>query len=339
MALRYRSMKPKDIRECAEIITAHPAIGPRYGRAAHELRPALQRLLGSEAMVTAVYEEVDGAAIRICGVGFGVFVRDDFMREMKTPPLFWFGAELAKRITAGNSPVLSDREVREANSSGGLNLIVWEAVSRPEFAERPDLYHLMVDVFRGLYRGFLLKEMICSQLESVKRLEWAVNSGGLYWDPAKARYGKSPRGSTEEFVREPHIVGLTRELEFARLGSWVGTLFDYQPPRFGFSRSEQRLLQAALAGESGTDEELTKTLGVSLPTIKKMWLSVYRRVTDHQPETIHDSARLEAAERGKEKRRRLLSYLREHPEELRIVSQKRLGRQPRVTKRIHRVRG
>ena len=65
--------------------------------------------------------------------------------------------------------------------------------------------------------------------------------------------------------------------------SWVGTLFDYQPPRFGFSRSEQRLLHAALAGESGTDNELSESLGVSLPTIKKMWLSIYRRVNDRQP--------------------------------------------------------
>lgn len=338
MALRYRSMQPKDVRECADIITEHPVIGPRYGRAAQELSPAFRRLLGSKAMVTAVYEEVEGAAVRICGVGVGLFVRDEFMRELKTAPLFWFGAELAKRITAGSSPVLSDREVREANSSGGLNLIVWEAVTRSEFAERADLYHLMVEVFRGLYRGFLLKEIISSQLESVQRLEWAVSTGGLYWDPAKSCYEKYTKRSAVAFVREPHIVGLTRELELARLGSWVGTLFDYKPPRFGFSPSEQRLLDAALAGESGTDEELTEVLGVSLPTIKKMWLSVYRRVADRQPETIRDSARIEVAERGKEKRRRLLSYLREHPEELRVVSYKHLGQRPQVTQRIHRAR-
>jgi hypothetical protein len=247
--------------------------------------------------------------------------------------------ELAKRITAGNSPVLSDREVREANSGEGLNLIVWEAVPCPEFAERPDLHHLIVEAFRELYRGFLLKEMITSQSESVQRLQWAVDVGGRFWDPAKARYVKSARRNAEEFVRKPHIVGITREMEFGGLGSWVGTLFDYQPPRFGFSRSEQRLLHAALAAESGTDEELTEALGVSRPTIKKMWLSVYRRVTDCQPETIRDSVPVGAPQRGKEKRRHLLTYLREHPEELRPVSQRRLGRRPPVAKRIRRVPG
>ena len=52
----------------------------------------------TEAMATVVYEEVDGAAIRTCGVGVSLFIREEFKREVKTPPLFWFGAELAKRI-------------------------------------------------------------------------------------------------------------------------------------------------------------------------------------------------------------------------------------------------
>ncbi len=335
MTLRFRSMQPKDVRECAEIIGAHPVIGPRYGPAIRDLRAAWLGLLGSEAMTTAVYEEVNGAAIKICGFGVGLFVRDEFIRELKTPPLFWFGPELARRVTAGNSPILSDSEVREANSAGGLNLMVWEAVPAPQFAARPDLFQLMVEAFLELHRGFLLKEMMTSQVESVQRLQWAVDAGGMPWDPAERNYVKSPGRSAEEFIREPHILGVTRELEFGRLGSWVGTLFNYQPPLFGFSRSEQRLLQAALVAESGTDQELTRTLGVSLPTIKKMWLSVYRRVTDRRPETIRDSIRAGATERGKEKRRRLLAYLREHAEELRPVSQKRLGQRggPRLPQR------
>jgi len=339
LALRFRPMQPEDVRECAEIIKAHPVIGPRYGRAIEQLHCAWLRLIGSEAMTTAVYEEVDGTAIRKCGVGVGLFVHPEFMREVKTQPLFWFGAELVKRITAGRSPALSDREVREANSSEGLNLVVWEALPCLDFAHRSDLFHLMIDAFRQIHRGFRLNEMITSQAESVERLKWAVDAGGLFWDPAESRYVNSLRKNAEKFVRKPHVVGITRELELGRLGSWVGTLFDYQPPRFGFSRSEQRMLLAALAGRSGTDKELAAALGVSLSTIKKMWLSVYRRTTDVQPKAFRDRARSEAHERGKEKRRHLLAYLREHPEELRPVSQKHLQQQPLVRKRIHRVRG
>ena len=57
---------------------------------------------------------------------------------------------------------------------------------------------------------------------------------------------------------EPHLTGLSRQTASRQVGSWIGTLFLYQPPRLGFSRSEQRLLWAALHG--GTDEELSDTL-------------------------------------------------------------------------------
>jgi hypothetical protein len=54
--------------------------------------------------------------------------------------------------------------------------------------------------------------------------------------------------SAQEIMREPHIVGVTREMDSGRPGSWVGTLFDYNPPQILFSRGQQRLLLSALSG-------------------------------------------------------------------------------------------
>jgi hypothetical protein len=328
MVVRWRPMQRKDVPVCVEIVASHPVIGPRYGPAINNLRSAWLRLLGYDAMTTAVFEEVNDARITIVGAGVGVFVRDEFIRELKTPPLFWFGPELMKRITAGNSPVLTDREVREANSGEGLNELVWETLTWTKFAKRTDVYHLMGNAYVEIHRGFLFKEMITSQAESAERLQWAVDAGGLYWDPLRQHYAKSPPRDLGGFVTRPHVVGITRELEFARPGSWVGTLFDYHPPRFGFSRSEQQLMLSALTSAGGTDRELASALNVSVPTVKKMWVSIYHRVVARDPELIPDSARLEtgASERGREKRRRLLAYLREHPEELRPISQRLMQR-------------
>ena len=114
MVLRWRPMLPKDVSDCAGIIADHPVIGPRYGRAIQDLSAAWLRLVGSEAMRTAAFEEIEteGTRARIWGVGVSVFVTDDFVRELKTPPQFWLGPELAMRTMRGTSPVLSDREVR-----------------------------------------------------------------------------------------------------------------------------------------------------------------------------------------------------------------------------------
>jgi hypothetical protein len=123
---------------------------------------------------------------------------------------------------------------------------------------------------------------------------------------------------------EPHLTGLSRQTASRQVGSWVGALFLYQPPRLGFSRSEQRLLWAALRG--GTDEELSDTLCISQSAVKKAWRAIYTRVTDLMPGVIPSQLSEEALtqDRGKEKKRRLLAYLREHPEELRPISRKLL---------------
>src|ERR1700722_1237164 len=324
MSLRWRPMKPKDVAGCAALIASHPVIGPRYGPALQDLGRAWLRLLGSEAMTTAIFEEVENGRANLAGVGVGVFVHDEFVREIKTRPQFWIGPELVKRVLNGNSPVLSDHQVREANSGQGLNELVWETLLGPKFAGRTELYHLMGGTYIEIHRGFRLKEMITSQAESPQRLQWAADAGGLYWDAQAARYVKSLKKGAEVFAHQPHIVGITRELEFGRPGSWVGSLFDYRPPRFYFSGSEQRLLVHSISERTETNAVLARQLGVSLPTVKKMWLSIYDRVAEHAPELM--AAEGESAsdtKRGKEKRRRLLGYLQQHPEELRPVLRRR----------------
>lgn len=173
-----------------------------------------------------------------------------------------------------------------------------------------------------------MNEVVNVQPGYVERLRWLVEAGALLWNPARQCYETTLHESAETFLARPNIVGITRELELERSGSWMGTLFDYRPPRFGFSRAEQHLLQVALSGPGGTDPELAGAFHVSLPTIKKMWGSIYQRVAGCDPELVPDPVHAEpgTSERGPEKRRRLLAYLRDHPEELRLHSRKLLAR-------------
>ncbi len=333
--LRWRPMQPADVDQCAAIVAAHPVIGPRYGADIEDLGRAWHRLLGAAAINSAVFERLDRKRPEIVGLGFAVFVRDQFVREIKTPPLVWIGPELTRRVTGGDSPVLTDDEVRDANSGTGLSEIVWAGTAIPEFEQTRDFYHLLVGAYVEAHRGFLLNELISAQAESVEQLLGGVEAGGLYWNPARRNYEKAPPEPPGIFVARPHLVGITREIELARRGSWVSTLFDYRPPRFGFSRGEQQLLLTALTSFHGTDQELAGALHLSVPTVKKMWGSIYRRVADCDPELVPDSMLAESGtrERGREKRRSLLAYLREHSEELRLHSPKLLRQNLRQTTR------
>ena len=105
-------------------------------------------------------------------------------------------------------------------------------------------------------------------------------------------------------------------------------MFVYQEPILGFARSEQRLLDAALLGV--TDEELATELKISLSAVKKTWRSIYSRANRSSsgilPGTLE--TRTDSSDRGKGKKHRILTYVREHPEELRPVCLKLLRQPP-----------
>lgn len=326
MALRHRSMRPKDVSDCVAIVASHPVIGPRYKGVTGDLRQALLQLLEHEAKTAVVFEEEGGSSVKILGMGLSVFVNDTFMRELKTPPFFWIGPELAKRIARGNSPVLSDEQLREANLREGLNLVTWEGCVRAEDIKRADVYNKVMSTYMEGHRGYRWKEIIGVQAETAERFLGVIKSGGMLLDPRRGEWTDSFTGEPEEIVKNPHVIGLSRDIEVRRPGSLVGMLFDYDPPKFGFRPSEQRLLLAALRG--GTDEELAKELNVSLSAVKKTWRAIYDRVSAEMPQlapapVLDDSV---AQDRGKEKKQRLTAYLRDHPEELRPVSRSLRGK-------------
>jgi hypothetical protein len=175
------------------------------------------------------------------------------------------------------------------------------------------------------YRGFRLRELF-AQADCLDHLYGMRNAGGLYFHRTKGRYEDFPEVNADNFADEPRNTGLTRDLAFGRSASWVGSLFLYRPPQVGFTRSEQRLLLSALDG--GTDSELNNELGLSLSAVKQAWRAIYGRVAACLPDLVPDDLQEDPGtqDRGKQKKQRLLAYLREHPEELRPLSRKLLQR-------------
>src|ERR1039457_5940397 len=69
--------------------------------------------------------------------------------------------ELAKRVAQGDySPLLSQKQLQEANPRGGLNLVVWHACIRMEDIKRAEVWTELMAAFLVEHRGFLLKELV-----------------------------------------------------------------------------------------------------------------------------------------------------------------------------------
>jgi DNA-binding CsgD family transcriptional regulator len=318
MAITYRPMRSADIPRCVALVRADPVLGSQYCGESLHLDRMWRELLGREAFRAVVFEETLGASIRLIGSGVSVFVSENFIAELKTPPLSWIGPEITRRIASGKSPLLSDRAVRSGNSDGGLSLAVWIAALDGNHVDSLDAHAVMFTAFVAEHRGFLLKEVISCALRP-ETLEGMLRSGGLLVDSTSGLYLDSPDKPLTEIFSQPHVVGLNRELAKARFGTWIGSLFNHQPPQFGLRPSDQRLLLAALRG--GTDSDLARELGISVSAVKKTWRSVYARVALRAQGLIpHLAPEEPSSQRGREKKQRLMAYMREHPEELRPAS-------------------
>lgn len=297
----------------------HRSLGVPYSKTEWISLPGMwQDLLGSGRLKLFLVEDRNkkgaGCIVSCCAA---IFVTDDFCREIQSAASPFLGPELVRCYLDGELPVLTRSEIARANARDGLNLILcFEGPERgtlsgerylPLREKRREAYHLAMS-------GYQVKELLMNPIGETA-YEETIDAG------AKVRrdFVHPDRGINESREDElrPRLVGLTRQEAEAHPGSQLAGLFVYTPPRFHFSRSEQNLLQRALIGE--TCDDLAASLALSPWTVKKRWHTIYERVTaadgELLPGPIPNGAR--ARLRGAERRRRLLNYLRQHPEELR----------------------
>jgi len=323
MTLRYRPMNPTDVNKCVETLTAHPDFHLQYDSESEPLRRALLHLVGSEGFRAYVFEETDGKKPRHMGVGAIAFLTDAFTAETKRAPYFWIGAEIIRRLLTGQTPVLSDRQVRAANSSEGLTVFAWPLGFRSDDCREAEFLNALMGTFIYEVRGYNLKEFI-GQATVVEGVRASLNSGAVLFT-CKGFLEELPASGAEELLAQPHLVSILRAAALKHVGAWSTSIFVHTPARIGFSHSEQRLLQVALEGR--TDEELADELEISVSAVKKAWSSIYGRVDRAALGIFGDSiGDTTPGDRGKEKKQRVLAYVRTRPEELRPVDLKLVNR-------------
>jgi hypothetical protein len=247
-----------------------------------------------------------------------VFATDAFCSEAQSTLAPYLGLQLATRFLSHELPVLSPEHVPRANAHEGLNVMLcfggWkqQGVSAEQLLaareKQDEAFHLALG-------GYRVKQFLAEAIG-----EGALHSmldAGAHLRRDYSNYFRKRRVPIPKSSQRPYLLGLTREEAFAHPGSHLALFFAYTPPRFHFSGSQQMLLRRALRGE--TCEELAASLFISPWTVKKRWRAIYERVADVDsellPPPIADG--LYVKSRGAERRRRLLHYLRQHPEELR----------------------
>ena len=306
MFVKYRPVRLKDLVECVECVRS--TFGYRSEQELADLVDFWRELLSTGAACGAVMED---AGEGIVWFSLKVFVEDAYVQFLKTEAAPFVGREVLRSWLKGSSPCLGAREIRRANSTTGVNILVLCA-GAPErmrsATQMRGLADLVVDFSRYCGAGYRCKELLQEFYDDFT-CAWATGAGFRL----RSDYARSELGCDD--VVHPKLYGVTAAEAAESAGTLVSTIFKYEPPRFFFRPNEQELLIEALVGE--TDEMLAMSLGVAVVTVRKRWDAIYDRVADVLPDMLQSPKSTDGAARGTEKKRQLLSYLRQHPEELR----------------------
>ena len=138
--IRYRRAQPDDIATCVQFIADHPVVGPRYGPAIEHLgtRVAPFSRLRWVFLASSSEETGPGTAARMIGSYTAGIISDEFAMELATPPLKWIGPEVVKRCVQSPVPIMTDAAVQRANSTEGVNILVWPTAARADFEILPE---------------------------------------------------------------------------------------------------------------------------------------------------------------------------------------------------------
>jgi len=315
-----------DVRDLPAWHQLHLAKALPYPAKSWRILPQMwETLLESGRLLLCLVEDRSlPLASRIVSCCAALFVTDAFCEEAKKSLPPFFGMELARLYLAQELPVLTRAQIAEANAGPGLNLMIrfegWRGcfLSHEALAIR-ERQNAALHLALG---GYHVKEMLINPM-SDEAFGYLIDGGILLRRDCSEPTGNAVPPKSDGL--RPRIVGLTTKEAEAHPGSHFSDLFVYSRPRFHFSRAEQNLLRHALTGE--TREDLAASLSLSAWTVKQRWQSIYERVGAVDRELLPAPlvGGSEAHARGLERRRRLLNYLRQHPEELRPAA----GRLPR----------
>jgi len=297
--LRYRPGLPGDLARATPFLDAERRC---FSQRVFENLPGLWTdLLTRRAARCYIAEDQAKSAIK--WFGFSAFVNPGALRCALEDPSMPFRESLFQSALRRRGVFLDPEEIAEANR--GRTLVLAILLCRPYTDALPQdesavLFRLAYDSFCFTHAGFGLGA-VWQEVGDPERAQVLENMGLL-------PYRKSAGGNGPEQT----LLTYTPERAVEHPSYAMSLIFNSHPPRFGFSRVQQELLEAALLDLS--DRDFRHQSGVTQDAVKKRWRAIYDRVSSIDPWLVT------AGLPGSDQRRVLLGYLRQHLEELRPIS-------------------
>lgn len=186
---------------------------------------------------------------------------------------------------------LSPKQVAQANRLGELALVhLGGCPDEKDFSQARgfEVHRMAFSFFMTVHAGYKIQEFWQENLLPEASLH--AESMGM----REVEQSRLAKGGTAR------LFCFSQADALAKPGAQLAYLMKYPAPVLGFTPAQQRLLELALLDYS--DSAAAEELGISAEAIRKRWRAIHAR---------HDFGE------GKDQRRGLLGYLRQHLEELR----------------------
>jgi DNA-binding NarL/FixJ family response regulator len=311
---RGRIINADDAPKAAEFITRFSSVPSQLA----DLLPGLLRRLILEELLSGVVVEYfrdHDPQPEFAAFGVSGFVSETWANDFLASPTPHIDLTVLDRAARGAQDLLTYEEIAEANAGDGVTLLplLWlQATDDPADPEAHALLRLGQQNFLDRHRGYRLARII---KETWAERAFAFQGGGFREHcrmPAGTPLSFDPQGRLE---RDHIIYTVTRtDIEANWPGTAVGLLFAHEPPRCGYTRAEQEVLLRAADGL--TDAKIALDLGISAAAVSMRWRSIYARFAEGAPSALRFEETSSGA-RGQEKRRLVIAFVSEHPEELR----------------------
>ncbi len=278
-----------------------------------QLPELLATLVDEPSVISAVIEDLalpPGA--RVVSWAVGMCLRPALVAELglNAAPAPFIARSVYRALLDRRYEPMTERELGLANAAADIRLAVLHFEMKVNDFGDPLMQSLMIvgtESFRSCCAGYNT-QAIYQENRALK--EPYMLATGFQRRPHAGTPLAAQPGECPQYYR------VTRTEAIATApGNTVRHIFEHHPPLFRLSPSQRRLLWLSLFDAS--DDALVQRLGVSMHGLKKLWRGIYERIQDQQPGFFGDTSGDEDGKRGPEKRRQVLAYVRQRPEELR----------------------
>lgn len=250
-------------------------------------------------------------------LGLSAFVKDAFVEEYLNAPGPYPSLSLLERALEGdladfcNSNDIASANAGKAPALNQMTIYYGQLVKDPADPVSRRILPASHKMHREVHSGFRIKRLLQD--------EWTSSEPVFLFAGYKLlrRFAKDtpcPLGRPP-LEAERSLVSLTAADAAQQLpGSTASFIFEYRSPRLALSDTQQRIVSAACSGQ--TDRDISASLDISPNTLKAAWRSVYDKFDKHLP-GVAGHVQGESDSRGREKRRLVVAYIQDHPEELR----------------------